>query len=80
MAKQAEKCVQAVVAVRAWEQPTHRGQLLDVLVRGPQRRQADLLGELSELGVRQQRNVSQELVTRVPETNKHRGSLALEDR
>lgn len=47
--------------------PPYRGQFLDVLIRGPQRGQSDLLGELGELWIGQQGDVSQQLVTRVPE-------------
>lgn len=47
---------------------THCGQFLNILIRRSQGSQADLLGELSESGVCQQGDVSQELVARVPET------------
>lgn len=49
---------------------THGGQFLDVLVRRAQRRQTDLLRELSELWIGEQRNVTEQLVTRVPETKR----------
>lgn len=54
---------------------THRGQFLDVLVGRSQRSQTDLLRELSELRIGQQRNVTQQLVTRVsdPDTQQTRG-------
>lgn len=48
--------------------PPHRRQPLDVLVRRSQRRQSDLLGELGELGVGEERHVAQQLVTRVAAT------------
>lgn len=49
---------------------THCGQFLNVLVRRSQRSQTDLLRELSELGVGQQRHVTQQLMTRVTATKR----------
>ena len=41
----------------------HRGKLLDILIRCPQRGQSNLLGELSKAGVTKQGNMAEQLVT-----------------
>ena len=46
---------------------TYRGELLQVLVRGSKRGQPDLLGELCEGWICQQRHVPEYLVAAVPE-------------
>ena len=46
-------------------EPVAGGQLLNVVIRGAERGQADLLTELGEGGVSEQRHVTQELVTDV---------------
>ena len=45
--------------------PVAGGELLDELVRGPEAGEADLLAELGEGGVREQRHVAQQLVAHV---------------
>lgn len=47
---------------------THCGQFLNILIRRSQGSQTDLLRELSKLWICQQRNVTQQLVTRVTES------------
>ena len=46
-------------------EPVAGGQLLNVVIGGAERGQADLLAELGEGGVSEQRHVTQELVTDV---------------
>ena len=55
-------------------EPVHRGQLLDLGVGRAQRGQADLLGELGEARVGQQRHVSDQLVDAVPAEQEDAGS------
>ena len=43
----------------------HSGQLLDILIRCPQRGQTNLLGELGKAVVAEERGVAQQLVTDV---------------
>ena len=45
--------------------PVAGGELLDELVRGPEAGQPNLLAELGEGGVREQRHVAQQLVAHV---------------
>lgn len=47
---------------------THCGKFLNVLIRRSQRSQTDLLRELSELWIGQQRHMTQQLMTRVTES------------
>lgn len=51
---------------------SHRGQLFNGIIRGTERCQTDFLRELSEAGLRQQRNVTQQLVARVPALTQRR--------